>query len=215
MSLRADAPRSDADLVADLKAGSEDAFEEILRRYEAKVYGLVRSLTGDEGDAQDALQETFLSVYRNIRRFRERSALSTWIYRIATNAALMRLRRRRRDERIVSIEDYLPKFESTGRLSAESAAWPTRGDELLRRKEIATQIREAIAALAPAYRSVFVLRDQEGLGTEDVSSVLGISVPTVKSRLHRARLFLRERLKEIWGGRREAPGAVAPARRRR
>jgi RNA polymerase sigma-70 factor, ECF subfamily len=198
--LQAEAPLSDAELVAGLKAGSDGAFEEILRRYESKVYGLVRSLTRDDGDAQDALQETFLSIYRNIGGFREQSTLSTWIYRIATNAALMRLRRRRKDERTVPIEDYLPKFEETGRLSAETAAWPPGGDELLLRKEIAAQLREAIAALTPAYRSVFVLREQEGLSTDEVAAILGVSVPTVKARLHRARLFLRERLKEIWRG---------------
>ncbi len=105
---------SDGALVAPLKSGEADAFEELLRRYEGKVYGLARSITRNESDAQDALQDAFLSIYRKIGSFKEEASLSTWIYRIATNAALMKVRGRRRDERAIPMEDYMPKYDESG-----------------------------------------------------------------------------------------------------
>jgi RNA polymerase sigma-70 factor (ECF subfamily) len=187
--------QSDSALVAGLKAGDDSAFEEVLRRYETKVYSLVRSLTRNDSDAQDALQDAFLSVFRKIRTFREASSLSTWIYRIAVNAALMKLRGRKRDRNSVSIDEFLPQFDASGhRLLPETSA-PARADDLLERKELAEFLREAIRSLPPDHRTVFVLRDQEGLSTEEVAGVLGLSVPAVKSRLHRARLYLRERVR--------------------
>ncbi len=185
---------SDAELVSSLRTGEAAAFEEILRRYERKVYSLVRGLTRDEGDAQDALQDTFLSVYRKIRSFRGASSLSTWIYRIAVNAALMRIRRRRHDDKVVPIEDYLPRFDRSGHRVTSGPDGPPRGDEVLLRKELSGFLRASIRALPPEYRTVFVLRDQEGLSNEEVAAILDLSVPAVKSRLHRARLFLRERI---------------------
>ena len=194
---------SDGALVAPLKSGEADAFEELLRRYEGKVYGLARSITRNESDAQDALQDAFLSIYRKIGSFKEEASLSTWIYRIATNAALMKVRGRRRDERAIPMEDYMPKYDESGHRAAASPDWPPRGDEELLRGELREILNRSIGELPPDYRTVFVLRDQEGLSTQEVAKVLELSVPAVKSRLHRARLFLRERIKKDWmnGGR--------------
>lgn len=195
------APRaalSDAALVAPLKSGEADAFEELLRRYEGKVYGLSRSITRNDSDAQDALQETFLSIYRKIGSFKEEASLSTWIYRIATNAALMKVRGRRHDERTIPMEDYVPQYDERGERAIARPDWPPRGDEELLRGELRDVLNRSIGELPPDYRTVFVLRDQEGLSTQEVAKVLGLSVSAVKSRLHRARLFLRERIKRYW-----------------
>lgn len=191
---------TDSDLVLMLKKGEASAFEDILRRYESKVYSLARSLTRNEADAQDALQETFLSVFRKIKGFKGKSTLSTWIYRIAVNAALMQVRRRKHDDRTVPIDDYLPRFDDAGHLIAGLGERPPRGDEELQRKELAELLRESIGALDPDSRAVFILRDQEGLSNEEVAGILDQSVPAVKSRLHRARLFLRGRLEQFWHG---------------
>ena len=186
---------SDRQLVARLRSGEEAAFEEILRRYEVKVYSLARGLTHNEDDARDALQDTFLSVFKNFGRFKEESSLSTWIYRIAVNAALMKIRKRRQDDKTVPIDEYMPSFDETGHRVAVVPDWHPAVDQLLLNKELGELLREWIGELAPEYRTVFLLRDQEGLSNEEVGAVLKLSVPAVKSRLHRARIYLRERAK--------------------
>jgi len=185
----------DARLVADLKAGNPAAFEELLKRFETKVYNLARGMTHNDEDAMDVLQDTFLSVYKSIKSFRGGSTLSTWIYRIAANAALMRLRKRRHDDRTVSIDELMPTYDDTGHRVASLPDWHPRADEILLNNELGSHLRDAIAALDPDYRVVLILRDQEGLSNEDVAAALGLSVPAVKSRLHRARIFLREKIK--------------------
>jgi RNA polymerase sigma-70 factor (ECF subfamily) len=187
---------SDDQLVARVKQGDEAAFEEVLRRHELKVYNLTRGIMGNEDDARDAMQDAFLSVFRSIGRFREQSSLSTWIYRIAVNAALMKLRRRRQDQKNVPIDDYMPSFDEDGHRVAVVPDWHPAADEVLLNKELAGLLRQWITELAPEYRTVFLLRDQEGLGNEEVAAVLNLSVAAVKSRLHRARLYLRERVKK-------------------
>ncbi len=187
----------DADLIGPLKAGDEQAFEELLRRFEGKVYGLARSVTRNESDARDALQDAFLSVYRKIGSFKEESSLSTWIYRIAVNAALMKVRRRR-DDRVVSLEEAMPRYDEREHRVTGDPDWFPRGDEALLRRELREVMSAAIKDLPTDYRAVFVLRDQEGLDTREVASILELSVPAVKSRLHRARLFLRERIQSYW-----------------
>jgi RNA polymerase sigma-70 factor (ECF subfamily) len=205
---------TDAQLVASLKQGDPSAFEELLKRYETKVYNLVRGLTRNEADAQDALQETFLSVFRKIGSFKEQSSLATWIYRIAVNSALMTIRKRRkREERSISLDEYMPKFAGNGHRVVELPDWSPTADEVLLNKELAQHLRESIQALDPAYRTVFILRDQEGLSNEEAAAILKISVAAVKSRLHRARLFLRERIKRYWWGT-IRPGGTFSVRRR-
>jgi len=193
----AEAPRQDeSGLVERLRRGDEAAFEEVLRRYELKVYNLTRGMVRNDEDAQDAMQETFLSVFKNIGRFKGDSSLSTWIYRIAVNSALMKLRKRRQDDKTVSIDEYMPAFDETGHRVAVVPDWHPSVDQTLLNKELAGLLRGWIGELAPEYRTVFLLRDQEGLSNEEVAAVLKLSVAAVKSRLHRARIYLRERAKK-------------------
>jgi RNA polymerase sigma-70 factor (ECF subfamily) len=182
-------------LVARLKAGDESAFEETLKRYELRVFNLTRGLLRNDEDAQDALQDTFLSVFRNIGRFQGGSSLSTWIYRIAVNSALMKMRKRRHEQKHVTIEEYMPEFDDTGHRVAVVPDWHPAVDQLLLNKELGSMLRAWIAELAPEYRTVFLLRDQEELDNEQVAEILGLSIAAVKSRLHRARMYLRERAK--------------------
>ncbi len=192
---------SDAQLVPLLKAADEAAYEELLRRYETKIFSLARGLTRNDTDAQDVLQEACLSVFKHIKSFKGQSSLSTWIYRITANAALMRLRGRKKDERSVPIDDYLPQFDDTGHRVAALPDWHPAVDEMLLNKELGGLLRRWISELEPDYRLVFVMRDQEGLSNEEVAAALNLSVPAVKSRLHRARLYLRERAKRyVYGG---------------
>jgi RNA polymerase sigma-70 factor, ECF subfamily len=194
-------PVSERALVARLKAGDEAAFEEILRRYELKVFNLTRGLMRNDDDAQDALQDAFLSVFRNIGRFKGDSSLSTWIYRIAVNAALMKMRKRRHEQKHVTIEEYMPEFDDTGHRVAVVPDWHPAVDQLLLNKELGGLLRTWIAELSPEYRTVFLLRDQEELDNEQVAEILGLSIAAVKSRLHRARMYLRERAKRyVYGG---------------
>src|SRR5207245_10787590 len=170
---QARADRTDTQLVSSLKEGDDSAFEEILRRYERKVYSLVRGLTRNDEDAEDALQDAFLSIYRKIGSFKQEASLSTWIYRIAVNSALMLLRkRRRREERSMPLDDYLPAYDASGHRLATVPDWPPRADQALERKELAEFLRASIRELGPEYRTVFVLRDQEGLSNEEAAAVL-------------------------------------------
>ena len=185
----------DGPLTARLKEGQEAAYEELLRRYELKVYSLARGLTRNEEDARDAMQDAFLSVIKNIRRFRGDSSLGTWIYRIAANAALMKIRRRRRDPDTATVDEAMPSYDATGHRVAALPDWHPSADQILLDKERDGLLRRWIAELPPDHRSVLVLRDQEGLSNEEVAAITRLSIPAVKSRLHRARIFLRERAK--------------------
>jgi RNA polymerase sigma-70 factor (ECF subfamily) len=185
----------DAGLVVRLKRGDAGAFEEVLKKYETKVYNLARGLTHNDQDAQDALQDAFLGVFKNIAKFKEDCSLSTWIYRIAVNSALMKIRKRRQDDRTVSIDEAMPQYDDTGHRVASLPDWHPRADQLLLNKELGEYLRESIAALEPEYRTVLVMRDVEGLDNEEVARVVNLSVAAVKSRLHRARIFIRERVK--------------------
>ncbi|HKQ97494.1 MAG TPA: sigma-70 family RNA polymerase sigma factor, partial [Candidatus Polarisedimenticolia bacterium] len=185
----------DRQLVAALQARDERAYEEFLRRFEVKMYSLARGLTRNEHDAQDAVSETLLSVFKNIARFKGESSLSTWVYRITVNTALMSLRKKRNEQKNIPIEDYMPSFDDSGHRVAVVPDWHPAVDEVLFNKEMAGLLRKFIAELAPEYRTVFLLRDQEGLDNEEVANILNLSVAAVKSRLHRARMYLRERVK--------------------
>ena len=183
---------SDQDLVEQIKAGEEAAFEALLDRYQGRVYRLVLSLTKNPEDAEEVLQDVFLSVYRKLTSFDGRSTFSTWLYRIAVNTALMKLRGRGPVQE--SIEEHLPQFTEDGRHTRMVVDWTQGPEELLLRKERAQVVREAIEALPPDYKVVLILRDLEGLSNEEVAEVVGTSVSAVKARLHRARLVLRGKL---------------------
>jgi RNA polymerase sigma-70 factor (ECF subfamily) len=177
-------------LVAALKAGDPKAFETLVRSQTARMLNVARRILGDEHDARDAVQDAFLSAFRAIERFDGRSQLSTWLHRVVTNAALMKLRtRKRRPER--SIDDLLPRFHDDGHRVEPRPAWTTSCEELLSRRETRDQIHRLIAELPEDYRTVLVLRDIEQLSTAETGRQLEISPGAVKTRLHRARQALR------------------------
>ena len=182
----------DQELVEKAKAGELKAFEELMNKYERKVYGIAYRMTGNREDAEEVLQEAFLSVYKSLGRFKGKSSFSTWLYRIAVNAALMKLRKKKIDT--VSLDE--PVVSDDGdRLIREAVDWTTP-EELVERKRLMEVISEAIDSLPETYRVIILLRDREGLSNSEVARVLKTSVPAVKSKLHRARMHLRNRLAE-------------------
>ncbi len=188
-------PESDLALVARLQGGDKLAFREIVRRHQDKVYRLALRLTRDEARAQDAMQDAFLQVFRKIAQFQEQSAFTTWLYRITVNAALMRMRSERR-HREAPLEEASPRYSEQGEIAEPVDDWSYAVDDDAGNRELALHAQHAIDLLPDTYRSVFVLRELEDLSTEDVAQILDLTVPTVKTRLHRARLALRKALAE-------------------
>lgn len=178
-------------LVARAQARDPQAFAELVERYERKIYRLARHITGNDEDAEDVLQETFLKAYENLPGFQGQSKFYTWLVRIAVNEALMKLRKRRAGK-VVSLDETFDTGEET--MAREIAVWEDNPEEQYSREELRRILDEAIDSLPPLYRTVFVLRDVDELSTEETAGVLGISIPAVKSRLLRARLQLRDKL---------------------
>jgi RNA polymerase sigma-70 factor (ECF subfamily) len=185
----------DDDLVARLQAGDQAAYAQLVEEHAGKIYRLALRLMGNEADAEDVLQETFLSAFKSIDRFEARSSLSTWLYRIASNAALMRLRRKEPEQ--VSVDEPVERDdgELIPRQLFDFCCLP---EEDLLREEARAEMQRAVDELPPSLRSVFILRDIEGLSTEETAEALDLSVSAVKSRLMRARLKLRERLSQYF-----------------
>src|SRR6266705_436766 len=178
-------------LVAQVRGGDSRAFNELVRRYEGKIFRLAQHVTQNREDAEDVLQETFMKAYEHLDQFKGDSKFYTWIVRIAVNQALMKLRRRKTDKS-VSLDETIDTGEDT--VVREIAAWGEDPEQQFSREELGGVLDTAIQSLEPLYRSVFVLRDIEELSTEETADALELSVPAVKSRLLRARLQLRERL---------------------
>jgi RNA polymerase sigma-70 factor (ECF subfamily) len=177
-------------LVAAAKRGDMAAFEELVNRYESRIFRLTMNITQNREDAEDATQEAFLKSFRSLDRFLGGSRFYTWLVRIAVNEALMRLRKRRPG--VISLDQPL---EADGELMpVEVRDWGPTPEQRFAETEMNSILSEAIAKLEPIFRTVFVLRDVEELSTEETAELLGISVPAVKSRLLRARLKLRENL---------------------
>jgi RNA polymerase sigma-70 factor (ECF subfamily) len=184
------APGSDDALVAGLKAGNEEAFETLVRRHGGRMLATARRMMAVEDEAQDVVQDAFLAAFRSVGSFQGTSLLSTWLHRIVVNAALMRLRtRRRRPEE--SIDDLLPRFDEDGRFAEPMGTWNADTVTTLERGETRALVRRAIDRLPETYRTVLLLRDIEDLDTEETAARLGIRPNAVKTRLHRARLALR------------------------
>jgi len=182
-------------LVAQSREGDSEAYGQLVRRYQNKIFRLAQHITQNREDAEDVLQETFLKAYEHIDQFQGNSRFYTWIVRIAVNQALMKLRRRRNDKS-VSMDETIDTGEDT--IVREIAAWEENPEERLSRGELGDILDKAIEELDAPYRSVFVLRDIEELSTEETAEALGLSVPAVKSRLLRARLQLREKLTRLF-----------------
>ncbi len=189
-----DAEPSDDRLLAAARAGDKHALEALLERHQAQVYRFGMRMCHDPEDAKDVLQETLLSMARNVRDFRGASSLSTWLYTIARSFCI---KKRRRSKFAPDEERSLDSELTT---EAKHLADPGRSpDEALAGKQIETALEQAIAKLEPMYREVLLLRDAEGLTAPEVAEVLGLTPQAVKSRLHRARLSVRERVAPLLG----------------
>jgi RNA polymerase sigma-70 factor (ECF subfamily) len=183
----------DSALLARAQHGDVSGFEALVERHRNRVYGLAARMLNSEADAAEVTQEAFLAAFRNLKEFRGDAQFGSWVHRIAANFALMRLRKRRQGE---TLESSLPEggdepsFNERGSLMDSVSDWrDAEGDAL--DAELRGAIESAAAGLADEYRQVFVLRDLEGLSYEEIAHLTGDSVSAIKSRLHRARLFLR------------------------
>jgi len=183
-------PDDETPLVTGLRAGDPQAFERLVRRYGGRMLATARRIVGNDELARDVVQDAFLAAFKAMDGFAGAARLSTWLHRIVVNAALMKLRsRRRRPEE--SIEDLLPRFDETGHFAEAPTTWDGPTDEALERAETRAIVRRAIDELPPNYRTILVLRDIEELDTDETAATLGISPNAVKTRLHRARQALR------------------------
>ncbi|MBI2266877.1 MAG: sigma-70 family RNA polymerase sigma factor [Armatimonadetes bacterium] len=182
---------NDEILVKKAQNGDYGAFEALVERYEAQIYNLSHRMLRHHEDAEDVLQKTFLSVFTHLREFRGESRFSTWLFRIATNHALMKLRK----DRGLNLESLDgPVNIGEGDRPREIVDWSHDVTTTVERRELRGMLDEAISGLPEIYRIVFLLRDVEGFSTEDVAQILQASIPAIKSRLLRARLQLREAL---------------------
>jgi RNA polymerase sigma-70 factor, ECF subfamily len=180
----------EATLIAQLRAGDEAAFEQVVRAYGGRLLAVARRIVGSEEDARDVVQDAFLNAFKSLDRFEGNAKLSTWLHRIVVNAALMKLRTRKRKPE-QSIETLLPAYMDDGHHEERFQSWDEPIDKIMERAENREIVRKQIDNLPEGYRTVLVLRDIEGLDTEETANVLGLSVNATKIRLHRARQALR------------------------
>ena len=182
-----------------LKSGPKCAFEEIVNRYSNKIYGFALRITKNDKDAEEVFQDVFMTLAQKLDTFRGESKFSSWLYRITANSSYMLLRSEKKHDNNLSLENYAP-YDEQGTLMGKIMYkdWSSRPDIIIFNKESIEIIERAVNELPESYRTVFHLRDIEGLSNEEVASALELSVPAVKSRLHRARLFLRDKLSDYF-----------------
>lgn len=190
--------RRDEDLVALAQVGDEAAFTELVHRHESRVYTLALKMLRNPADAEDVLQETFINVLRSLKQFRGESTFATWLYRIAYNGTLMRLRK---SSMAVSLDEAIEGDESE--IPRELTDWSHDPESALLNQETRSEMQAAVDTLSTPLRSVFILRDVDGLSTEETAAVLDVSVQVVKTRLHRARMIMRNRLTDYYRTQRE------------
>jgi RNA polymerase sigma-70 factor, ECF subfamily len=184
--------KSDEQLIQEAAEGNRASFTALVKRYEETVYKFSFKVCRDKDKADETLQDTFINMYNSLDSFDGRSKLSTWLFRIVTNNCLMKRRRRKIDE-VLESYDELPEAEN-GATSHPIARWEETPRDVLLKKELREILDEAIMQLPEDYRVVFILRDVEGQSNEETAKIVGISVEATKSRLRRARAFLRDRL---------------------
>lgn len=176
-----------------IRSGTEHGFETLVRQETGRLLSVTRRILRNEEDARDAVQDAFISAYRAREKFSGDAKVSTWLHRIAVNAALTKLRsRKRRPEE--SIDELLPRFQPSGRFVDAVTSWQEPVDVALSRRETADLVRQAIDELPESYRLALLLRDIEGLSTKEAADALDVTPNAVKLRLHRARLALRSLL---------------------
>jgi RNA polymerase sigma-70 factor, ECF subfamily len=184
----------DGDLVEALRRDEPIAAERLVTRYGDRAYRLASRITGSRQDAEEVVQDAFWAVVRKIDSFRGESAFGSWLYRIVANAAYQKLRRRQNRQQELSLDEVLPFFDECGRHVAPEIDWTPRADNPATQTELRMALTAAIDELPAASRTALVLRDVEGRSNEEIAETLGLSVPVVKTRVHRARLLLRKRL---------------------
>jgi len=191
----------DRELLTHAQAGDISAFEKLVERHRDRVFGVALRITRSEADAAEITQDTFLSAYEHLNEFRGEAAFGSWVHRIAANHALMRMRH----QNVVQAageEMKSPEFDERGSLAEYPASdWSRRADEKALDAELGLAIQTATDRLPEDYRQVFVLKDVEGLSYEQISEITGDSIPAIKSRLHRARLSLREAIDRFYNER--------------
>ncbi len=209
----ADGRRADRDLalLEALRRHESTAAERLLTTYGERAYRLAVGITGNEQDAEEVVQDALWSVVRKIDTFRGESAFGSWLHRIVANAAYQKLRGRQGQRRDVSLDEVLPLFDERGRHVGPTADWSARVDDPSIQTELRLALTAAIDELPAGSRTMLVLRDVEGLSNVEIAEVLGLSVPVVKTRVHRARLFLRKQLGDVMTTL-DAPRATQPAR---
>ncbi len=184
----------DAELVEALRREEPGAVDQLVERYADRVYRLALRITGSSEDAEEVTQDALWTAGRKIHTFKGDSAFGSWLYRITANAAYMKLRSRRGKEREIALDDVLPSLDGAGVHFEPLDDWSQRVDEHALTAELRQVLESAIEALPPDYRTALVLHDIEGMSNPEIAETLGISLPAVKSRVHRSRLFLRKRL---------------------
>jgi RNA polymerase sigma-70 factor, ECF subfamily len=189
------AEKPESELVIEAKAGNSEAFEELVNRYESKIFRLALRLVGNSQDAEDVLQETFLKAFEHLPEFRQDSRFYTWIVRIAVNEGLMKLRKRKSD-RAEPLEDAVDEEGQV--MPREFRDWKPNPEQLLSQEEMQEVLLDAARKLPPSLRTVFMLRDVEELSTEETAEALGLTTGAVKARLFRARFQLREELSKVF-----------------
>ena len=184
----------EARLIGRLKDGDHDALETIFKIYSGKLYNVAHRILGEAADTEEVIQDVFWTVYRKAKSFRGNSQFSTWLYRLTVNAALGKIRRSKKSKE-VEYDEFLPKFQKDGHhLIRPVVDWSDTLDEKYAEQEIHMLLGKALDQLKPLDKSVIVLSDLEGLSDKEIAATLGLTVSAVKTRLHRARLFLRGKL---------------------
>jgi RNA polymerase sigma-70 factor, ECF subfamily len=192
----ADIATADLELVHASKAGDINAFDELVRRYDRKLLRIAQHVTNNREDAEDVVQESFLKAFQYLNQFRETSQFSTWLYRIALNESLLKLRRRR-TSREVSIDK---DFQSEDDLPIDVVDWSPNPEQLYETAQLRNILRATLQELSASLRVVFVLRDIEMLSLQETAEALQLSISAVKARSWRARMQLRERLTAYFRG---------------
>jgi RNA polymerase sigma-70 factor (ECF subfamily) len=185
---------SDEQLIEQARNGNVRAFETLVKRYEQMVYGFSFKMCRNKEKADETLQDTFINVYKNLKQFNGKSKFSTWLYSIVTNNCLMNRRKRKMDREMMSLDE--PPVEDGANHHESIPSWDDTPAEKMMNTELRSHLDNAIHQLPEEYRVVFVLRDIENLTAEETARILKLSVPAVKSRLRRARIFLREELND-------------------
>lgn len=187
----------DSELIDAINSGQHTLFYDLVKRYEQRLYNFGFKICQDAQDAEDLVQETFLNVFKYLKDFRYETKFKNWLYKIASSVCIKKRRKSKfAPDRELSLDEFIP--EDNTRAPKEFPDWATAPLDRLLNQELSNAIREAILSLPEKYRLVIMLRDLEGFSTDETADILNVSESNVKVRLHRGRLFLREKLKEYY-----------------